>query len=302
MRTLFFRGRRATRIALVALTLAVIGQAVASDGLSADALVNKWSNPSVIGARQYEKSVVGAGTFLYSKFKGKTLEGKEWLIGGSPTDTIYLWYSRQNFLAKGASATSRLRASSDSYGFKWVFKKARNNEEASWAVQYEAVKTYNATAVIAGAGATYFPTKNQALSLHYETPNGSAYSLGLTTVKAAGQGNSDVLSFGYGRDISSNERSTLRFQAFLIGQKTNLIANSRTDFRAVAQLMYQNQLNKWLFFEAEGAILPAGMPYAGGRTTGLSSFLIYDPGGAAEGLRKGLVGYGVIRLVARWTF
>ena len=299
---LLFRDHHAVRIALGALGLALSAPVLASDELTSETLVNKWSNPSVIGARRYEKSVVGAGTFLYSKFKGKTLEGKGWLIGGSPTDTLYLWYSRQNFLAKGASATSRLRASADSYGLKWVFKKARNVDEPSWALQYEAVKTFNATAVVAGAGATYFPTKNQALSVHYETPGGSAYSLGFTTVKAAGQGNSDVLSFGYGKDIFSNDRSTLRFQAFLIGQKTNLIANSRTDFRAVAQLMYQNQLTKWLFFEAEGAILPAGMPYAGGRTTGLSSFLIYDPGGAAEGLRKGLVGYGVIRLVARWTF
>ncbi len=295
-----------TLVAICALTLsafAVAAEEAKQDPLSSDPRINQWANRTVIGARSYERSASASGAFLYSKFKGKTLESKDWNVTVNPIDTVSIWYSRQNYLAKGASATSRLHANSDSYGFKWVFKKAKSIDDSAWAFQYEAIKTYDATAVTNGAAATYFPTKNQSLSVHYELPTGIALALNYTSVKAAGQGDSNVLSFGYGRDVFSNNQSTLRFQGFLIAQKTNLIVvKNRVDFRPVLQLLYRAKLTSWLFAEAEGSILPAGMAYAGGSTTGLSSFLIYDPGGAAEGLRKNLVGYGAIRLVAQFKF
>jgi hypothetical protein len=54
--------------------------------------------------------------------------------------------------------------------------------------------------------------------------------------------------------------------------------------------------------EAGAVVAPNGFAVAGTALTGLTSFLVYKPGGAAQELAGERAGFGVLRLVITHTF
>ena len=268
----------------------------------------KWSDPSLLTARLMNERFVIKGGETLATYNGRTIEVNELFVGGKPIDHLFVWFSRQNFLVKGRSTGSRLRSTASSYGFRYAFNEPSEDERAGWAFQYEAVKPGDSTSTVINPGGsssvTYSPTKNDVLTVIRDDINGESYWLSYAMVKlGAGAGSADVYTLGYGRDLQWGAKTSVRLQANAIAQRwSGPATNNVFEIKPVFSATLEHRLGGGLSFEAEGTLLPTGMPMAYGRLTGLSSFLLYEPGGAADGLRKDFLGFATFRLVYKGSF
>jgi hypothetical protein len=73
-------------------------------------------------------------------------------------------------------------------------------------------------------------------------------------------------------------------------------------FRPFASATLAYRPASWARFEAGVAVAPNGFAVAGTPLTGLSRFLLYQPGGAAQELTQSASGYGTLRFVAEKHF
>lgn len=261
---------------------------------------SEWRDASHLVAKVPSDRFFIKGGLTFANYQGRSIEPKEWTIGAVPFDNLFVWFGRQTFFVKGRSAGSRLTTSADSYGGRYVFP-GKSEDDPSWAVQYEAVRPNDAISVSGGATVTYFGPGVQTYTVLYSPNDGVTFSGAYTGVKGLAGEFGDVYGITYGHDHRVGEHGRLLMQATGIFQRwSSLVSSDNKDLRLALTATYQHDLTKNVAGELEFTALPFGMPLAYGRLTGLSSFLVYEPGGATDGLRRDFTGYITARITVKF--
>jgi hypothetical protein len=261
-----------------------------------------WAQPSIFNSRRFEKGAKLSLTQYYASLSSRTLEGQEGLLSFSPDEKLMVWYAKQTFLAKGRFASSRFRVDIDTYGARYIINEPDEAGLGGTAVQLEFFRPGTASVRTAGGNVDYFATKNVAVSaMHNDDHND--YLLSFTDVRGAGSGKGQALDAGAGRTFTPKENLDARLEGHLVGEslKGNGL-NVSLEVRPVLYGALSYHAASWLSIEGDVSVMPAGMPIAGGRLTGLTSFQIYNPGGPAQGLRTNFVALASLRLLGHWRF
>ncbi|MEZ0325409.1 MAG: hypothetical protein ACAH95_05850 [Fimbriimonas sp.] len=262
----------------------------------------QWASPAIFSARPQAKGARLSLGQYYATLEGRTLEAKELILSFVPNEKALVWFSKQDYLAKGRSAKSRFRMTADTYGFRYIVDGPDGYGGGSTAIQIEAFRPSSADAVTGGGGATFFATKNVSYSLIHSRGEND-YQLGFTTVRGAASGKSDVIELAMGRSMQLKEKLKARLEGHLVGQslKGNGF-NIGMEVRPVLFGALSYNAASWLSVEGDLSVMPMGMPIAGGRMTAFSSFQIYNPGGAVAGLRTKFTALGSLRLLFHARF
>ncbi len=275
---------------------------IAQGSVSPETELAQWASPAIFSARiQPRGARLSLGQY-YATLEGRTLESKELILSVVPTEKALIWFSKQDYVAKGRSTRSRFRVTADTYGFRYIVDGPDGYGGGSTAIQVEAIRPSSATAVTGGGSATLFATKNVSYSIIHSRDRDD-YQVGYTTVRGAANGKADVFDVAAGRSIQLRDKLKARVQGHLIGQslKGNGL-NVGMEFRPVLFGALSYSAAPWLSVEGDLSIMPLGMPIAWGRTTALSSFQIYNPGGAIAGLRTKFTAMGSLRLLFHARF
>ncbi|WP_227624982.1 hypothetical protein [Fimbriimonas ginsengisoli] len=263
----------------------------------------RWTSPMAIDARPVARGAFASVSEYFSSYKGRKLEMSEIVVGAAVDERISFWVSRQSYLVKGRSSTSRFRVNANSYGAKWVVRPPNEFDRSSIALEFETVKPETAVAVTNSASATFGATRNNRFAVDYGFGNGLQTQLGFSSIKGAGTGDARIFTLGVGKDLSLKPNLDLRLQGEIAGQwYTDTVETVNGQFKPVLYAALGYQTSKAIRIELDGSLFPSGMPLESGRFTGLSSFQIYRPGGVAEGLRTDAIGFGSLRLVLSGKF
>jgi hypothetical protein len=252
-----------------------------------------WDTLGVIDARPKGRGFFGYAGEYYSELDGRKMQMSELVAGLGVTDSLSVWYAKQQYLLFGHHAGSRFRLGDNSYGAKWTFKTPTVENETSWALEFEVFQPGSATAVTGSSSETFQATKNITAALDFGTDHDFQYQLAYASVKGAVIGSASVFALGMGKDLNLGPKLKhfqARLQAQIIEQSyTDVDQHISAEFKGVAYgAIGYDMTNSWRL-EADGSLFPKGMPLADGRYTALSSFQIYRPGGAAENLRSDTV-------------
>jgi hypothetical protein len=264
-----------------------------------------WVNPSVITATTpFGGLIISAGGY-FGSYKSRSLEMSEGFIGLAPSDSVYLWYARQQFLIKGRTSSSRLRLDANAFGVRAVVVKPRLEGGATVAIQVESIQPEDAKLTIGNSATTFDATKNYALSVIYSRGPKADYRLRYGNVDAGNGGHARVFSLGATHQFHPMGRLDSYAQLDLIGQNWKSAATGKTksfDLKGAVNVGASYPLLKWLKLQGDVSLYPAGIPMSGGQLAGLGSFLVYEPGGVASGLKSDFVAFGSLRLVAGLSF
>jgi hypothetical protein len=263
-----------------------------------------WVNPSVITpTTPFGRLVISAGG-SYGNYKSRTLELTDAQIGFMPNESLYLWYGQQRILVKGRASNSRLRLEDSIYGLRAVLVKPQVDNGITLALQAEVIQPDDATLNIGNSASRFDATKNFALSVIVGRGEANDYRLRYGHVSGGNGGRAEIVSLGFNRQFK-----VLRFDSYFqveaIGQTWKSSATGKTkSLEPKLSLSYgaSYRILPWLQLQGDLSLFPAGIPLSGGPMSGLGSFLIYEPGGVAGGLKSDLVGYGSLRLVAGKSF
>ncbi|RYG49322.1 hypothetical protein EON79_01735 [bacterium] len=265
----------------------------------------RWTDPYAITARLPESKFFVTGGYRYGAYEGRKLEAREYRIGGTPTDWLFLWYGRTEYLVKGRSSGSRLRTEADSFGGRAILKRPSDTDRSTLALQLEYIRPTDASVRTSGSAARFEGPSIYNVALNLEDPaTRFTYQLGYTNVNGAGPVQASVYNVALGRDFFVSERFRILGQASLIGEswKDGLGRAKDFDVRLALGGTASYRFLPWLAVEGDLTFFPAGVPFAYGSTTNLGAFLPYEPGGPAAGLRKDPVGFATLRLVAGIKF
>jgi hypothetical protein len=266
---------------------------------------SSWVSPSVITTTTpFGGLVISAGGY-FGSYKSRALEMSEGLIGLAPSDSVYLWYTRQHYLIKGRTSTSRLRLDDNLFGIRAVVVKPRLEGDATVALQVESIQPEDAKLTVGNSASTFDATKNYALSVIYSRGPKADFRLRYGNVDAGNGGHARVFGIGANHQFQPIGRLESYAQLDLIGQNWKSSATGKTksfDIKAGLNLGASYHLLKWLKLQGDVSVYPAGIPMSGGQLAGLGSFLVYEPGGVASGLKSDFVAFGSLRLVAGTSF
>jgi len=264
-----------------------------------------WVTPSVISPTTPFGRLILSGGEYFASYRGRTLALSEATIGLAPTDTVYLWYTRQKYLIKGRASTSRLRMSDNAYGARITVKKRSESSDSLLAIQFQTIRPGAADVTIGRSEASYPATENLSFGLIYNNGHAGDYRVTYNTVKAGESGKATVYSLGANRSFPTVGKLDSYLQGEIFVQNWTGVAvdsTRKTDVKASAVFGANYRLCRWLSLQGDFTLHPLGMPFAGSQMGALGSFLVYEPGGVTDGLRDKLVGYGSLRLVASGAF
>lgn len=236
---------------------------------------------------------------LETTYHGIELGGREFGIDRRvfrllPTDRLTAWWGHEMIRATGRGGERRFSTEATRYGVRFhAFGESPSalglSFLAEWidmgtgvATDADGIVTYTApTAAILG---TEYRHRMGNLFARYGFQYGEARG---GTERASAIGGRAGLTMPLGRSLSIDFTAALYAERSAGGVAQMSLFSSTLSYTPVA----------WARIEAELAYAPAGMPVVGTPLTGISSFLIYRPGGAAGRLANGPFGYGTVRLV-----
>jgi hypothetical protein len=251
----------------------------------------------------FGRLVISAGG-SYGNYKSRSLELTDAQIGLMPSDSLYLWYGRQRILVKGRTSSSRLRLEDSVFGLRTILVKPQVDNGTTVALQAEVIQPEDATLNIGNSASRFDATRNFALSVILGRGETSDFRVRYGHVSGGNGGLAHVVSLGMNRQFKFLGFDSY-FQMEAIGQTWKSSATGKSkSFEPKLSLSYgaSYRILPWLQLQGDLSLFPAGIPLSGGPMSGLGSFLIYEPGGVAGGLKSDLVGYGSLRLVAGKSF
>lgn len=262
----------------------------------------EWMLPSIIQSGLIQRGVSGFAGFTGADFQGRKLNVTQVQATAGITDQVELFYGEEFILAQGRSSSSRFDVANDYYGGRVVVKRPTAKDPEAWSAQFEAIRPDTASATISGSAATYEGTDNNIYSVNYQDRIKNQYQLEYSDVSVVGGLYAHVLTLGAGRDYQLSDTCLARVQVSLIGETYQGLGISGSDVKPMVYGALAFTPAPWISLEADVTGLPAGMPYAGGEFTGLSSFALYNPGGIVNDLRSDFVAFGSLRLLLHGKF
>lgn len=263
-----------------------------------DSFRTSWSSPWTITAKSPADKVFVSLGESYGSLSGRTFQLSEALIGFTPTDGLTLWFAPQNYFLKGHTS-GRLHLVSNDYGVRYVIKKPTATDAKSWAIQYEGVSPSTADVTTSSSSATYLSTQNNIVSGDYSDGDGFSAQALYGNVRGHSSGNANVFGLGAAGEWAA-ANATLRVQGQLVGQSwsgADTGTRVNLEVKPILEGTVAYRFLPWASLEGGITFFPSGVPFVSGETTGLSSFLLYEPGGPAADLRHDRFGYGTLRLL-----
>jgi hypothetical protein len=261
-----------------------------------------WGSPSVFSARRVLPGARLSLSQYYSQWEGRILDMREGILSFSPNEESLFWYSGQRFDAKGRNRSNTFDVTSQSLGARVNVVRPDDQGYGGLAVQAEYLMPGDGTARTSNSRATFRGPQIFMVGLNY-SPEGMDYQGSYTRVTGRGGGSGDVFAAAAGRTSDSSARLNTRFEGHAIAERTSIVGG-RTEwsFRPVLYGAVQYSVTDWFAVEGDLSVMPAGMPLAYGRTTSATSFHVYNPGGAMDGLRRSFVAIGSIKLLFHTRF
>jgi hypothetical protein len=293
---------RAPSFASIGLAIGSVAFAQDSDSnINRSAVISPWT---ITTKAPENKLFMSFGEF-YGSYSGRSIEMREGLLGFAPVDSVYLWYAKQSYLAKGRTASSRLDMAADSYGARVMVKRPSFDGDVSIALQAEITRPSDANQRSGNSAQTFRPTKNDSFSVIYGAGRRLDLRAGYSRVEGSKAGKADVADLGLSTEIPTIGNFSATIQGDVVGQSwkdANAGKNHTLEFKPVISVGLGYRFCRWASLQADFAVMTNGVPLAGTRYGALGSYMIYQPGGVAGELQKNALGYGALRLVAGGSF
>jgi hypothetical protein len=268
--------------------------------------------PMRVSAQQGAAMTVSqpSGTMLLNDYafagkQSRSLQAGGWTLNQRLTPRLFAWYGQQSIVATGRYRDDRFAADTDRFGARLLLSR---NEARGWLVGYDGYRPRNAHFIgpnSSGAApgevtrVQYPSTRTDMLTLRYtfgkslpEAPslrNMPTYNIraGILHVQAVGsQANGFSLGGGMVFPIRSNLTGDVEVTGFT-ERATGDSASVAFKSHLAASLVYRPF--RWVRLVAGAEVMPSGLPYGGTSLSGFSGYLLYQPGGAIQGLHNGLI-------------
>jgi len=260
--------------------------------------------------------IAAAVTHSFAEYSGRSLGGETLVIGVRPGSRAQAWAAWSRPVVKGRNSENRFDSSSVRLGARIVL---RGEEERGLALQYDGWFASTGTAYTVGSkpgeySSAVFPGP-EAHVLTMVNDTGPVWDMLERSTLAPTYRMKALLSLvrgtrrtaygvgvGGGAAVSFTPRlsASIEATALLEGTEDTQSESGRSAKALIAAGM-EWRCARWLRIEASGELCPWGLPYAGSSMSGLSGFLMYAPGSAAE-LRRSAVALGAIKLVVGTAF
>lgn len=256
-------------------------------------------------------AVTGGVGFYRSEYQGRLVTAQEYSIGAAIGANWLVWYSRTDWVAKGRNRANRFSAKSDRIGveYRWGEK-----GEGPWAARFEYIKGGTGTSRTTGGTSTFSGPSTYILTGYYSPQTAdewtsaesvkNAYRLKLGGLEVRTPGNSSqALLLGGTADLRLSEQLTAGLDATAFFERPRgLVTEGGTKFKTAFTGSLTYRPVSWGAIELNGLLMPSGAPFGGTSITGLSSYLVYEPGGGAAGLRSDTLGFFSIRFLVGTRF
>jgi hypothetical protein len=213
------------------------------------------------------------------------------------------WLLRQDALAIGERRVARLRGDSDAFGLQAAFGPADAAGTKRFLVSYEGYRPSNLVLNNRISVATYIAADSNFLSFAVRGGKAPALQLLLGEIHNPTRSIGRIGAVAAEKTMYINDRMSAVTRArFALQSYDRPAGGSETQFRPTLHGMVSYRLTRGVALQGGLTIFAAGMPFYSEETTGLSTFLTYEPGGPGTSLRSKFVGYGTLRLVGEFRF
>ena len=259
--------------------------------LCAGAAPTATAAPEVSSGHVPSASVAVDYLYRGAELRGRSLGVRELLVRGEPTPWLTLWGGGQNIVAHGH--TARFESYVSHYGARAALLGNRNSPQ-ELAASYELFQTGLGKATDGDDYASYTAVQTQTFALSYHLHTGrfvpqlevNASEVHGGTERGSVVGGTAGVGIPLGGSFRADVSGSLFGQSGAAGTSTRSVFSAGLTFAPLS----------WAQLELGATVAPHGFPIAGTPLTGLSSFLIYRPDGAAQELSDRAVGYGTLRL------
>jgi hypothetical protein len=236
-------------------------------------------------------------TYRGVQMQGRKLGVTEYLIRGEPSPRLAFWGGEQKVSAEGKlgrNGHSRFATSVSRYGGRLSLL-GDVNASRELAMSCDIFDAGEGRASKQGVYSTYAAPHAQTYSLSLARRGAEftqEFQMDYSQVRG-GSEHGEVLggTFGmgrpFGRHFHGNLNGTLLSESTPAGKTTRYVINASVAYKPAS----------WMKLEVGMSLAPQGLAIAGTPLTGVTSFLLYQPGGATDVLQKHMVGYGMARLV-----
>ncbi|HEX2998636.1 MAG TPA: hypothetical protein VHR86_00075 [Armatimonadota bacterium] len=240
----------------------------------------------------------GAATGGYSlaQFKGRKIEFWRSGIGARIQDRYGTWIGRESYFARGRDHGNRFSGASTFFG-GWAILQER--ERGTLVGQYDGYRGDIGSATAYGTDSISYadfpgPAMDMA-TLRYMVPTTSPrlkalqnyrINTNINWVRGEEDRSSFALGFGGGAGFQFSRSLTGSVDATgFLEHAQGLLHESGTSFKThvVAGVSYQPAA--WVKLQSSLDLFPHGMPIGGTSLSGLSNYLLYEPGQVVTGLK-----------------
>lgn len=234
-----------------------------------------------------------------AELEGRKLQVSERLLHLTPQDRFSLWYGKQDITVKGRDPRNRFDTSVTRYGFRYLIQVDKEGENGL-ALSYERFRPTEGTAVTGNTTAVFRAPKANMLALLYsDRGRRLTYHLGLGYGTArVPDVRARVLAAAGGVDVTLASRLSWQLNVAAFEDRW-LGGTLRTTvfFTALAYTPVD-----WARLELSAGYTPKGFPVAGTPLAGLSSFMLYQPGGLVHQFSGRPAGFYTLRLLLGTSF
>lgn len=230
---------------------------------------------------------------------GRTLALTERLVQAQPERRLKLWWGEQTISARGRDARNRFDASAARYGGH-VLIQGDAPAARQIGVGYERLQVGEGRATNDSSAATFVAPRVDTVGVSFREEQGRlAARLRLDhSALRGGTERGTVWSGGAGAQVTLAPQWRFDLDGSLQAQSGPAGRSVRSFVSATLAWVPAS----WVTLEIGGALAPRGLALAGTPMTGLTSFLLYRPGGAAQSFTDNATGYATLRLVIGRAF
>jgi hypothetical protein len=231
---------------------------------------------------------------------GRRFRATERLLHLSPLWRWTFWYGRQTITLKGRDPRNRFDTASTHFGVRYLFQTDPTGEKG-WGIFYERFRPETGFLQFVNGSATLAPPKAETFGVLYSRRHrrltqhwGLGYSRArIPTARAT------TYAIAGGLDVPLGRQLAWQFNAAAFLERQTGVTTFRPTVFFTA-LTYTPV--RWARLEISVGYAPKGFPVAGTPLTGVSSFLLHQPGGVVQEFSRRAAGFYTARLLLGTSF
>jgi len=235
-----------------------------------------------------------------AELSGRRFRATEQVVHLSPLSRWTFWYGRQTIALKGRDPRNRFDTESTRFGIRYLVL-ADPAGEKGLGIFYERFRPETGVLHFVNGSATFAPPKAETFGVLYSRRyrrltlhGGLGYSRARIPAARA-----TTYALAGGVDVPLSHQLTWQFNAAAFLERQTGVATFRPTvfFSALAYTPL-----RWARLELSAGYAPKGFPTAGTPLTGVSSFLLHQPGGIVQEFSRRAAGFYTLRLLLGTTF